>query len=237
MRVIKDTKAPTWSDVSTSNGTVYPVKDNYKDSTQLSARVSENVSDAKVEIRKAGGPIVRTLQLGRIDAGRVRATWNGRKSNGDIAPKGKYTFRFIGTDKGGLVGKSNDKVVNVSDKELVKKDVTKTVSALGSGLGDYSGGCSRVVVMRSLDGYARDWKNGLQWQSNFRRSCTGVAGVAMSAHVAKTEQAIRYGSFQISTYGGGVTEERWSGKDLVREEERDDRRSAGARDRAGVAQR
>jgi FlgD Ig-like domain/Bacterial Ig domain len=202
--VLKDTKGPQWSDLNTSNKTVFPVNDNYKDSTVLSARVGETSSSTKVEIRKAGGPLVRTISLGRVDAGKVRATWNGRKSNGDLAAKGKYLFRFVGTDRNGVVGRSGDKVVYVSDKKLVKKTVTKTVSALSSGLGDSSGDCSRVVAMRALNGYGRQWKGGLQWQSNYSRNCSGGASVALSAHVVGTDNAIRYGTFQVSAYGGAA---------------------------------
>jgi hypothetical protein len=200
--VIKDTRGPRWSDLSTSNRTVFPVKDRYQDTTVLSARVGERSRETRIEIRRAGGPIVRTLTLGRVDAGKVRATWNGRKSNGDIVPDGKYTFRFVGTDTHGIVGKSEDRAVYVSDKRLVKKTVNKTVSALKSGLKDYSGECSDVVAIRLLQGYGRDWPAGLQWRSNVQRSCSGDAGVALSAHVARAERAIRYGSVRISAYGG-----------------------------------
>ena len=171
---------------------------------KLSARVAEKSLETKVEIRKAGGPLVRTLNLGREDAGRLSVTWNGRKSNGDVVPKGKYQYRFVGTDVNGVVGKSGDKVVYVSDKKLVKKTVTKTVGALASGLGDSSGGCSRVVTMRSLDGYGRQWNGGLQWQSNFRRNCSGAKSLALSGHVIGTDNAIRYGTFQVSAYGGAA---------------------------------
>ena len=202
VKVIKDTKGPRFTDVDSSLGTVYPVNDNYKDTVKLSARVAEKSLETKVEIRKAGGPLVRTLNLGREDAGRLSAMWNGRKSNGDLAAKGKYLFRFVGTDVHGVVGKSGDKVIYVSDKRLVKKTVNKTVGALASGLGDSSGDCSRVVVMRSLDGYGRQWNGGLQWQSNFRRNCSGEKSVALSGHIVGTDNAIRYGTFQVSAYGG-----------------------------------
>ena len=200
--MIKDTKGPRFTDVDSSLGTVFPIKDNYKDAVKLSARVGEKSLETKVEIRKAGGPLVRTLNLGREDAGRLSATWNGRKSNGDVVPKGKYLYRFVGTDVNGVDGKSRDKAVYVSDKKLVKKTVNKTVGALASGLGDSSGGCSRVVTMRSLDGYGRQWNGGLQWQSNFRRNCTGTKSLALSGHVVGTDNAIRYGTFQVSAYGG-----------------------------------
>lgn len=200
--VIKDTQGPKFSDLSTSQRTVFPAKDNYKDTTKLSARVGEKSLDTKIEIRKAGGPLVRILKLGRVDRGRIAATWNGRKTNGDIVPKGKYLFRFVGTDVNGVVGKSNDKAVYVSDKKLVKKTVNKTVSALSSGVKDYSGGCSDVVGIRYIKGYGRDWPGGLQWRSNVRRNCTGDASVALSAHVTRAEKAIRYGTLRISAYGG-----------------------------------
>ena len=60
---------------------------------------------------------MRTIKLGRVEKGRVKAAWNGRKDNGDVVSAGKYTFQFIGTDANGVVGKSSDKVVNVSDKK------------------------------------------------------------------------------------------------------------------------
>lgn len=201
--VTKDTKAPKWTDVSASNGTVYPVKDNYKDSTQLSARVNENVTDTKVEIRKAGGPIVRTLKLGRVDAGRVKATWNGRKSNGDIVPNGKYTFRFVGTDKAGLVGKSNERAVYVSDKKLEKRSATKTVTALGSFAGNGSGQCSDLFRL-NYDRARFDWPKGIGYYSNAYCRNGSEASVALGVHVSGLANAPRYGSFSLQAYGAGA---------------------------------
>lgn len=191
--VIKDTKGPRWSDLSTSNRTVFPVKDRYQDTTVLSARVGEKSRQTKVEIHRAGGPIVRTLTLGRVDAGKVRATWNGRKSNGDIVPKGKYTFRFVGTDTHGIVGKSADRAVYVSDKRLVKKTVTKTVSAWGSKYDAYTGVCSSIRRVGS---------GTVGLRSNSRAACTGDASVALTAHKMFVGKAVRYGSLRISAFSG-----------------------------------
>jgi flagellar hook assembly protein FlgD len=201
--IIKDTHAPRWSIVSASNKTVFPVRDHYKDSTHLSARVSEKLTKAVVEIRALGGRVVRTLNLGREDAGWVGANWNGRTAGGAIVPKGRYTFRFIGTDRSGLIGKSDAKRLVVSDKQLVGKTVTKTVSALGSGYANISGGCSGVY---SLDyrGSKYGWRTGLGYYS--RTKCDGSRSedLALALHRTAAPKAVRYGSLRIDTYGGGA---------------------------------
>lgn len=203
LTVIKDTRGPRWSDLSTSNRTVFPVKDRYKDSTVLSARVGERSVETKVEIRKAGGPLIRTIKLGRVDAGKVRATWNGRKSNGDVADKGKYLFRFVGTDTHGIVGKSNDKVVYVSDKRLERRTSTKTMSAVASFRGNGSGSCSDLF---HLD-YPKarfDWPKGVGYYSNVYCRGTGDSAVAIGGHSIGLENAVRYGSASIQAYGAGA---------------------------------
>ena len=192
--VIKDTNAPRWTNVSASNKTVFPVKDNYKDSTRLSARVSEDLAKAKVEVRKAGGPVVRTFNLGREDKGSMSVNWNGRKANGDMVPKGRYTYQFIGTDRAGLTGKSDRKSLTVSDKQLVKQRVSKTLSAWGSKIDQFAGSCSSIVRVGS---------SGVGLRSNSKRDgCTGRASTAVTLHKLHIGNAYRYGSIQVSAYGG-----------------------------------
>jgi hypothetical protein len=201
--VLKDTKGPRWSDLSTSNKTVFPVNDSYKDSTVLSARVAETSLATKVEIRKAGGPLIRTISLGRVDAGKVRATWNGRKGNGDLASKGKYLFRFVGTDRNGVVGKSSDRAVYVSDKRLVSKTVTRTVSAKGSFLGNASGDCSGVYTLK-YRGSRYGWAGGLGYYSRSKCNGSASADLAFAFHRVAAPKAVRYGALRIDTYGGGA---------------------------------
>ncbi len=45
-----------------------------------------------VEIKNAAGDVVRTLQLGKEEAGVSRFEWDGRTDGGDTAPAGSYTF-------------------------------------------------------------------------------------------------------------------------------------------------
>ena len=194
VKVIKDTKAPRWTEVGASNKTIFPVNDNYKDSTRLSARLSENVVKGSIEIRKAGGPIVRTLNLGRESSGKVSAFWNGRKANGNIVPSGRYTFRFIGEDKAGLIGRSDAKNLQISDKRLVRERVTRTLSAWGSKFDQFAGSCSSITRVGS---------DTVGLRSNSKRSnCTARSSTVITAHKLHIGRAFRLGDVRISALGG-----------------------------------
>ncbi|HVQ88928.1 MAG TPA: FlgD immunoglobulin-like domain containing protein, partial [Actinomycetes bacterium] len=140
-KIVKDTKPPRWSDVGASPDPLYPFRDHYKDSTKLSAKVSENVVNVRVEIHRKDGPLVRTLRLGSKRAGKVNVSWNGRTAGGDMVRPGAYTFRFIGSDAIGHTSKSTERTVQVSDKRLVRQSGSKTLSAKGSFVGSISGSC------------------------------------------------------------------------------------------------
>lgn len=201
--IVKDTRGPQWSNVASSPGTVFPYRDHYKDSTQLSARVGEDARNVKVEIRKKRGPVVRTLKLGAESKGRVRVKWNGRKANGKVVQPGGYTFRFIGADPNGNVSKSGARGVSVSDKRLVKRKVTKAVSAKGSAVGNLSGTCSGVY---DLD-YPKSrfgWSKGIGYYSKSKCSGSRSANIAAVLHKVRIPSAIRYGSASIATYGAGA---------------------------------
>lgn len=45
-----------------------------------------------VEIKDASGQVVRTLQLGKQDAGVMRFEWDGRTAGGEAAAAGNYTY-------------------------------------------------------------------------------------------------------------------------------------------------
>ena len=203
VKVIKDTKSPRWTEVRASNKTVFPVNDNYKDATRLSARLSEDAVQASIEIRRAGGPIVRTINLGREGAGTVAANWNGRKANGDIVPSGRYTFRFIGEDKAGLIGRSDSKRLQVSGKELVRKTVTRTVSAKGSFIGNASGDCSGVYRL-DYPQSRYGWKSGAGYYSRSKCNGTRAQDLAMGVHRVGAPRAVRHYSVKVDTYGGGA---------------------------------
>jgi flagellar basal-body rod modification protein FlgD len=55
-------------------------------------QLDQAADTVNVDIKDAAGNVVRTLQLGKQDAGVTRFDWDGRASSGDTAPAGNYTF-------------------------------------------------------------------------------------------------------------------------------------------------
>ncbi|MEG1042248.1 flagellar hook assembly protein FlgD [Pseudomonas sp. NUPR-001] len=53
-----------------------------------------------VGIYNSDGDLVRTLELGSQKGGKVDFTWDGKDSDGEVAPAGTYTFKASGTIDG-----------------------------------------------------------------------------------------------------------------------------------------
>jgi FlgD Ig-like domain len=197
---IKDTVGPKWSTAVASRSTFYPVDDQYLDVVTLSSRAFESVYAATVEIRRADGSVVRTLQLGDRRSGTIDRVWDGRNQSGNVVADGQYEFRFIAEDIHGVQGVSEPGFVRVSGQEVVRKTFTKRVSAARSALADISGDCSRV-------GRTGRWTGALGWRSNDSGDCSGTDSIAASVHGArldKLDRAVRYVSLQIAAYGGAA---------------------------------
>jgi len=61
---------------------------------------SESLADARMEIRDSSGRLVRTVELGTIDA-EGSYTWDGEDASGNPVPAGTYTFKVTGTNAEG----------------------------------------------------------------------------------------------------------------------------------------
>lgn len=58
----------------------------------LGVNFSQNVDSAQVTIKDATGATVATLDIGKQNAGTVPLSWDGKKTDGTVAPAGNYTF-------------------------------------------------------------------------------------------------------------------------------------------------
>src|SRR5690606_32741865 len=47
----------------------------------------------KVGVYDSDGELVRTIELGSQSGGKVDFTWDGKDSDGEVAPPGVYTFK------------------------------------------------------------------------------------------------------------------------------------------------
>lgn len=60
----------------------------------------ENLSGARMEIRDESGKLIRTVELGNVDAEGSYA-WDGTDGDGNPVPAGTYTFKVTGTNSAG----------------------------------------------------------------------------------------------------------------------------------------
>ena len=55
-------------------------------------RLADGADQLRVVVKDAGGNVVRSLELGRTDAGVRNFEWDGRNDNGGAVAKGDYSF-------------------------------------------------------------------------------------------------------------------------------------------------
>ncbi|GAB3270581.1 flagellar hook assembly protein FlgD [Kineosporia babensis] len=110
-------KAPVLN-LSTSLGTVYPVRDGFRDSVKLSAKATK-AADTSFTLTSPKGDVVRKW-AGTADGFKV--SWNGTDSSGDTLKPGFY--KLTGTALGEYGNKATVKsvTVRVSAKEFEMRD-------------------------------------------------------------------------------------------------------------------
>ena len=124
-----DLSRPQIAGIASSNKTVYPNRDGYKDSTYLTGRVSEDVRFITAEIFNSNGRKVRTITRRSVAPGSFRIYWNSRKSSGASLPVGTYKFRFKARDVAGNDRTSRKVSVVLSPKKIVKVRFSQSMSA------------------------------------------------------------------------------------------------------------
>lgn len=65
-----------------------------------SVNLTSSSTATTVGIYDSEGELVRTLDLGSQKGGRVDFTWDGKDSDGEVAPAGTYSFKASGTIEG-----------------------------------------------------------------------------------------------------------------------------------------
>jgi flagellar hook assembly protein FlgD len=202
--VVLDTVKPSIGTPSASPGTVFPVKDGYKDTIAFKAQVLEQLGAGVLTIKNSKGRVVRTISAGSSSGGYLRATWNGRRANGKVVPPGTYRASFSAQDVAGNLGRSKSTAFTVSDAYLVRRTYAKTVGAYASIIGGIVGSCSAI-------GRIDRWPGALGYYSLYRyytgRSCNPSAeatDAALGRHVVAVPRAVRYGKVRVDVWGASV---------------------------------
>jgi hypothetical protein len=188
-----DRTAPRLAGVHRSAPRVLPVHDDYLDTVSLGARSDEALAALDLRVTTPGGT-ARVLHRGSRHPGLVAATWDGRLPHLGLTP-GAYRLRLVATDLAGNTTTSAARTVTVSRQQLVRRHGTTTVSAKAS-LGDsYVDTCSEVFPRTS--GRHTGW---VAYGASL--TCTSDDAYAGGDHQVRLPDAVRYGTVQISAYGG-----------------------------------
>ena len=184
--------SPNLSSAATTYAAVYPVKDGFRDSTGLSATVSEPVATFKATVRNSAGKAVWTASKTKAPAGRVALAFSGRTTSGTVLPAGTYTFSFTAVDAAGnSTSTAGRHVVKVSAKRLSgTRTATRTITGAKSfDVWFTDDDCSGL--------YLSTWASGaLRWDA-----CDG--GTVLSWHHLTLPAAAVYGSVRVGAYARG----------------------------------
>lgn len=71
---------------------------NGTDSASASYRTATTLTNAKMNIANAAGQVVRTIDLGTVNAGTATQQWDGKDAQGNLLPAGAYNYSVSGTD-------------------------------------------------------------------------------------------------------------------------------------------
>ncbi|WP_109505886.1 hypothetical protein [Nocardioides speluncae] len=198
-----DATAPRLS-LGLSASSFYPATDGYRDQLSIRAATNEQVKQS-LTVLNSSGAVVRTLGSGRLgfrDSGAsVVKTWNGRDSQARLVRGGTYTIRFEGTDRVGRKT-TTSKEVFVSGKRLQRVTWKRTFAAARTIVrnGAFVQACS-TLRKPSL----RGWSGSLGYYSRTKcnRNNADIVATNNGVYVPKAFQN-RYGTYQVSFYGGGA---------------------------------
>src|SRR4051794_9493989 len=188
-----DVIRPTVTSVATTYGTFYPHRDGYRDSTVLSAHVSE-AAGLLVKVTNPSGATVWSGRVSRSSAGTAKVVWRGLSSAGHALPAGRYHFRFTVTDNAGNVTQGVTKAITVSTKKAVKRSWVKKVTAR-SVSGDTYQATDSASNVRIYDAFG----------AGALRFHASSAGQVRTVNHLTLPSAAQYVSVRVDAYARGIS--------------------------------
>ena len=177
---------------------LFPVRDHYRDRLDVYAGRAPDHTRRTITYTDAHGHVVRTTHPYKT----VRHTqWNGLDDAGALVPEGRYAVRVSTVDRAGNVYRTDPHYVQVSNRHLVMKSWSHTVSAQASLVDQSVGACSTLSSPSS-----HGWAGSLGWysQTRCRRSAASVVVTVHALHVPRAFQTAKtdYGPMTLSVRGG-----------------------------------
>lgn len=189
-----DRRAPRLDQIAREFATVFPRRDDYRDTVRVSARTGEAVDWVQVEARSPSGAVYRSAKRPGGQPGPVAVVWNARVSGAPV-PAGTYSVRLLAQDQAGNRSRSRAVRLTVSDRQLQRRIGTRTVTARRSLQETFADECS--LVFRHTEGPRRGW---IGYYSS--GTCSSGDAYAIGEHQLRLPAAVRFGTVQISAYGG-----------------------------------
>lgn len=191
-----DATPPSRLSATLSSTALYPHRDGYRDTISLSG-TSTDYADTRVDVVSSSGKVVRTFNEGYTAAPYVK--FDGRTAGGAILPAGRYTMRVTRTDEIGNKGIVS-RAFSISHKRLQKRTWTRTYKAAAT-VGRATVQACSTLRKPSLRGWAGSL--GYYSRSKCSRDNADVVATTNGVYVPKAFQN-RYGTYQVSFYGGGA---------------------------------
>lgn len=94
--------------------------------------VDSTTSDLKLTVLDNGGGLVRQIDLGQQEPGQAAFSWDGRDSNGNIMPPGKYQLKAEALTSDGSASFETHVGANVDSVSLGGGSITLNLSGMGS---------------------------------------------------------------------------------------------------------
>ena len=192
---------PTVDTLQVSRATIYPVSDGYQDTVSVTGTAT-GATVVHIELSTSDTDAAGTQVFqadAQLAAGDFQLTLDSNLLG--TVPSGSY---FVWARPDDVVDTSAWKSapLSVSLKHLVTKTWKKTVTAAGSKLDKFVGGCS-TLRKPSL----RGWAGSLGYYSNTRCKKTAVKSVVATVHglvLPAVSAPGSYGSVRIAAYGGAA---------------------------------
>ena len=183
---------PSVTSVASTYATVFPHVDGYRDSTTLSAKISEP-STVTIRVLKPSGAIAWSWRQWRGLAGTVKVKWNGKSSTGRALPAGHYKLQVLATDLAGNLTAAASKTVALSTRKAVKRTWKHTSSAASVAGGGYQSTDSASTVS-FYDPFG----------SGALRFHASPSGRVRTVNRLALRSAIAYVSVRVDAYSRGV---------------------------------
>lgn len=192
--VTVDLRRPRVSRPRADRGSVFPVRDGYRDLMDLRASVGPDVRSTVLEVRTLSGRLVDTRRAG-LGADTAAVTWDARTRSGRVLPPGRYRLRLLAEDEAGNQRRSPSLRAVVSGRRLVRRTGTLSVTARATLDETFADDCS--MVFRHTEGRHRGWVG--YFASG---TCTSGDAYAVGDHEVRLPPAARYGTVRVSAHGG-----------------------------------